>query len=231
MAFGIESALPLVGAGLGALIGGDEPPGLTPEQRRIWRLLIKRYQAEHRYSNSPTLSTPVERQSLSQAQGLQSEAAGRSRAGLFSQNGVNDLANNPMIARQVGNLGAAEQAQSSALYGQFALQGLQDRNNVRHNVLPQLLGQAGSMAGNPAMPGQSSGWESLMPLLQQAGYVWGQSRSQGSNPMVNGQSVDAMGNAMGPGGTTFGTPGGGSIPVQQWQRPSSPYYPHTGSQY
>jgi hypothetical protein len=190
MAIGFAAAMPLVGAGLGALFGDDEPPGLTPEQRRIWQLLKRRYQAEHRYSNSATLSTPVERQSLAQAQGLQSEASARSRAGLFSQNGVGDMANPAMLARQQSNLGAAEMAQSNALYGQFALQGLQDRFNTKHQVLPGLLGQMSGVASSPAMPGQSSGWESMIPLLSQAGYMWGQ-RSQ-SNPMTGG-------------GTTFGT--------------------------
>lgn len=210
---------PLLGAGAGFLTGGPEPPGLSPQERRIWRMLIERFQERHRYSNSPTLSTPVERQSLAQAQGLQSETAGRSRAGLFGQQGASDFANNPMIGRQLSNLGAAEMAQANALTGQFALQGLQDRQNVKSNVLPSLLGQAAGVAGNPTMPGQQGGFSALMPFLQQAAYQWGNRPSSGSNQrMVNGQPVDEMGNALNPSPNYGNTGTQFRIPIGQWTR-------------
>lgn len=188
---------PVAGGLIGGFLDDDEPPGLTPEMRRVWREL-KRVLAERRqFARSATLSTPLERQSLSQAQGLQSEMAGRSRQGLFGQQGVMDMANPGQQNRMLGNLGAAEQAQASNIYSQFALQGMQDRNNVRNNTIPQLLQQMAGIGGSYQQGGQSSGWGQIMPLMQQAAFAWGNRPSGGSQRMVNGQAVDEQGNALG----------------------------------
>lgn len=196
MPIGIGAALPAVGALAGLFGGGDDQgPQLSPQQQRLFKLLLARFRHMNKYANSNTMSTEQERQGVAQAQGLSSEAAGRNREGLFGQMGPADLANSPTIARTLANLSAAETAQSSSIYGNAAQQGLAERHQLAFQGIPQMLMGMGSIAGNPSQPGYSGGggFDSLLPLLGQIGSQWGQSGGGG-----NAQ----------PGGTTYG--GGGA---------------------
>lgn len=200
MAFPVAAAITGGASLLGGLFGTDSEAELTDEQRRLYHLLLKAFQASHRFANSPVLSTDQERQGLAQAQGLASQSAARNRQGLFSQASPADLRNPALSQRMLSNMSANETAQQSGIYGNAMMQGLQARQQARFGWGPQLLGQANSIASNPGQRAQGSGFESLLPYINQIGRQWG---SRDSTDDYGGGTSYSFGNGGTPGGTGF----------------------------
>lgn len=210
---GFEMLLPGLLGGLGGLAGGGmEEPSLTPQQQQIYKALLAMSRRDRKFARSNPLSTSQERQGLANTLGLQNQGANRVQQGLFGQMSGTDLTN-PSTADAMKNLGQANLAQQSSIYSDAYQQGFARRDAARDRAAG-LLGQAGSIAGNPAEPGYGSSMSQMLPFINQLGYQWGLGRGAGGGNAVNGQRVDGMGNAYNP--TPGTTSSGGFIPIQRF---------------
>jgi hypothetical protein len=159
------------GAGLlGGFFGGGQQPELTPEQQRIYNLLLRQFHQQMRFANSIPMSRPQEQLALAENRGQAGTELSNQRERVYAALGPNDQANS---ADTLSNLAQSEVGTLSGIDSQHFLNALNQRYQAKQQA-PQLLGMAGGIAGQGQVP-QASPFGAALGQLASA-YAYSQNR-------------------------------------------------------
>jgi hypothetical protein len=159
------------GAGLiGGLFGGSQQPELTDEQKRVYDLLLKAFHRQMAFSRSVPMSQATERAALAENRGQAGAEMLNQRERIYAAMGPNDAGNAPDA---MANLAQSETGNLLNIDNTHFLNALTARQQARQQA-PQLLGMAGSVAGQATMP-QASPFGAALGQLAQA-YAYSRNR-------------------------------------------------------
>lgn len=199
----LGSLAPLAGGLLGGLFGGSGSE-MSPEMKRLLRLMLREYKSMKAYGNSPGLSDPQEQQALAsaRAQALQSymNQSGNALMGAFG--GAGDQQNPEALGDFMRGITGTQMGINSNIYNALLMNSLDARRNVKYQQAPQLL--QGAFYGTAQAPRQQTGTD-LSGLFMQLGSAFATPK----RPASSGQqvAVPPTANPVAPPPINFTTPG------------------------
>lgn len=220
--------LPLLAGGINSLFG-QEPEGMTDQQRRMWKEMKKLLKFWRQYSDSAPGSQPLERAALDQSMGLLGQQGAQAQQSLLAAMGPPGGPGASNAAAAMSNLQSNLGAQRAGLQGEMMRGFLQDRFNAK-GQMGNLIGMGAGMAERP-QPGRSG---DMSDMLMRLGYEFGGRQGSGDagnmtapprTPAQPGQESTLPGVPKTPAGT--GVPytdaqntaaGAGSTPQDEWMR-------------